>query len=238
MDVKKPKSIVIYSGGLDSTCLLYRINKHSDVLALIFNYGQRHSIEIERAIDNCNKLNVPYKVLDISFFKDIASTSALLNFDKEIPNIRDIAGHAQPPTYVPNRNMMFLSIATAAAESAGADKVYYGAAEVDTHSGHWDCSLDFLKNINQTIALNREHQIEIVAPYITFSKADIIKDGIENGVDFKNTHTCYKGGEISCGTCSSCSSRIQGFLEAGYIDPKEYIISDKIPWKSQNCQVL
>jgi 7-cyano-7-deazaguanine synthase len=238
MDVKKPKSIVIYSGGLDSTCLLYRINKTSEVLSLIFNYGQRHSIEIERAIENCVKLNIPYKVLDISFFKDIASSSALLDHSKEIPNIRDIAGHAQPPTYVPNRNMMFLSIATAAAESAGADRVYYGAAEVDTHSGHWDCSLDFLSYINKTISLNREHQISIEAPYITFSKASIIKDGIENGVDFKNTHTCYKGEEVSCGTCSSCSSRIQGFLEAGYIDPKPYLISDKIPWTTYNCKPL
>jgi 7-cyano-7-deazaguanine synthase len=238
MSVKKPKAIVIYSGGLDSTCLLYKIHKDREVIALIFNYGQRHSIEIDNAINNCKKLEIPYKVLDISFFKDIASSSALLDYNKEIPNIRDIAGHAQPPTYVPNRNMMFLSIATAAAESAGADKVYYGAAEVDTHSGHWDCSLDFLKYINETISLNREHQIKIEAPYITYSKADIIKDGISNNVDFNNTHTCYKGEEIACGTCTACSSRIQGFLEAGYIDPKQYVISDKIPWKDHNCQIV
>jgi 7-cyano-7-deazaguanine synthase len=238
MDTQKSKSVVIYSGGLDSTCLLHKIAKQSEVLALIFNYGQRHSLEIREAEYNCKELGVEYKILDISFFKDIAHTSALLNKEKEVPNIKDIAGHAQPPTYVPNRNMMFLSIAVAAAESFGADKVYYGAAEVDTHSGHWDCSLDFLEYINKTISLNREHHIQIVAPYITFSKAEIIKDGISNGVNFKDTHTCYKGDVAGCGVCSSCSSRIQGFLEAGYIDPKEYLISDKIPWNENHCQPL
>ena len=77
MNVKKPKAIVIYSGGLDSTCLLYRLYKDSEVVALIFNYGQRHSIEINEAINNCKKLEIPYKILDITFFKDIASSSAI-----------------------------------------------------------------------------------------------------------------------------------------------------------------
>ena len=238
MNVKKPKAIVIYSGGLDSTCLLYRLYKDSEVVALIFNYGQRHSIEINEAINNCKKLEIPYKILDISFFKDIASSSALLDMSLEIPKIKDVAGHAQPLSHVPNRNMIFLSIAAAIAESIKAPNIYYGAAEVDTHSGNWDCSLDFLKYINQTLNLNRSNQAQVIAPYITFSKANIIKDGIENKVDFKNTHTCYKGEEIACGTCSACSSRIQGFLEAGYIDPKQYVISDKIPWKDYNCQIV
>jgi 7-cyano-7-deazaguanine synthase len=238
MDVKKPKSIVIYSGGLDSTCLLYRINKTSEVLSLIFNYGQRHSIEIERAIENCVKLNIPYKVLDISFFKDIASSSALLDLNLEIPKIKEVAGHAQPLSHVPNRNMIFLSIAAAIAESIKASSIYYGAAEVDTHSGNWDCSLDFLKYINQTLNLNRSNQAQVVAPYITFSKADIIKDGVKNGVDFTKTHTCYNGKNEGCLECSACSSRVQGFIEAGYIDPKPYLISDKIPWTTYNCKPL
>ena len=178
------KSVIIYSGGLDSTCLLHRVSKTDDVLALIFSYGQKHSIEIDYAIDNCLDLGVNYKVLDISFFKDLASSSALLNQNIEIPKMKDIAGHAQPPQHVPNRNMMFLSIAAAAAESIKANIIYYGAAEVDTHSGHWDCSLDFLEYINKTLSFNRGISIQVVAPYITFSKSDIIKDGIKSGVDF------------------------------------------------------
>lgn len=232
------KSVIIYSGGLDSTCLLHRIKKTDDVLALIFSYGQKHSVEIDYAIDNCLDLGVNYKVLDISFFKDLASTSALLGQHVEIPDARDVLGHAQPPTYVPNRNMMFLSIAAAAAESIKASNIYYGAAEVDTHSGHWDCSLDFLSYINTILGLNRELPVTVKAPYITFSKADIIKDGIKNGANFKFTHTCYKGAEVACGKCTACSSRIQGFLEAGYIDPKEYDIevAGKIPWEQYNCK--
>jgi 7-cyano-7-deazaguanine synthase len=227
-------SIVTYSGGLDSTCLLYKvvqedyIHRGKGVLAIAFNYGQRHVLELKMAQENCNRLGVPLKVLDITFMKEILSVSSLVNKDMVIPHVKDVLGDAQPSYHIPNRNMMLLSIAVATAESVGATDVYYGAAEVDTHSGHWDGSLDFLKTINELIGLNRKHKIEIKAPYITFSKKQIIEDGIKNDVDFERTHTCYNGGEIACGTCSACSSRIQGFLEAGIKDPVPYAI--EIPW--------
>ncbi len=226
-------SIVVLSGGLDSICLLHRVVKEDylprgkGVLAVSFDYGQKHSRELEMARRNCQGL-VEHKILDITFLKDILSVSSLVNKDMVIPHVKDQLGDAQPSFHVPNRNMMLLSIAVATAESVGADSVYYGAAEVDTHSGHWDGSLDFLKTINELIGLNRKHKIEIKAPYITFSKKQIIEDGIKNDVDFNLTHTCYNGGEIACGTCSACSSRIQGFLEAEIKDPIPYKIA--IPW--------
>jgi 7-cyano-7-deazaguanine synthase len=126
------------------------------------------------------------------------------------------------------RNLMFLSIAAAVAESTCADTIFYGAAEIDTHSGHWDCSLEFLDYMNKILNLNRENKIKVEAPFISFSKEQIIKTGANLQVDFTQTHTCYKGEAVACGVCSSCSSRIQGFLSAGIKDPIEYSI--EIPW--------
>jgi 7-cyano-7-deazaguanine synthase len=236
MKGKKDKSVVLFSGGLDSTCLLYKVYKETNPVALLVNYGQRHDRELHMAFNQCQYLNIPYKILNISFLKDIISNSALLNTDLKVPEVKEVLGDPQPITYVPNRNMIFLSIAAAAAESLEATRVYYGAAEVDTHSGHWDCSLDFLDYMNKIIGLNRRNKIEIKAPFITYSKSDIIKEGVINEVNFMHTHTCYKGEEIACGTCSSCSSRIQGFIEAGYKDPIPYRV--EIPWEKYNCKFL
>jgi 7-cyano-7-deazaguanine synthase len=235
MEGKKDKSIVLMSGGLDSTCLLYKAARETNPIALLFNYGQRHSRELKMALYQCMHLDIPHKLLDISFLKDVIHTSSLLNTDLKVPDVKEVLGDPQPITYVPNRNMMFLSIATAVAESENASTVYYGAAEVDTHSGHWDCSLDFLDYMNKIIGLNRRNKISIKAPFITYSKADIIKEGIDNKVNFIYTHTCYKGEDKACGKCASCSSRIQGFIEAGYKDPIPYAV--EIPWKEYNCKI-
>jgi len=225
-------SIVIYSGGLDSTCLLYYVKnlKERSPEAIIFDYGQKHRREIEIAIKNCNILGVPYNLIDYTgVSKHFDSSSALTNTSIKVPDVKDIAGDAQPPTYVPYRNMMFATITAAVAESKNITEMYYGAAEVDTHSGHWDCSLDFLYKMGDIFRLNRKNKIEILAPFITKSKADIIKIGVDAGVNFNLTHTCYNGEEIACGKCTACSSRIAGFIDAGFKDSIEYNI--EIPWK-------
>jgi len=225
------KAVVLLSGGLDSTVLLYHTIKklNKDTTAIIFDYGQRHSRETDIALKHVCDLNVNWRKIDAKFIGNITSNSSVLtNTDKEVPHIRDVVGLAQPPTYVPMRNLMFLSIAAAVAESVGANTIHYGAAEIDTHSGHWDCSLEFLGYINSILNLNRENKITVEAPFITFSKEQIIREGVELGVDFKLTHTCYNGQAVACGTCASCSSRIQGFLSAGIKDPIQYNI--EIPW--------
>ena len=229
--MKNTKSVVLFSGGLDSTILLHKVHKEfqEEATALLFNYNQRHSRELDVALSTVHKLSLNYFNLDMSFLKTIASSKcALLNENINVPHIKDVVGDPQPPTYVPNRNMMFLSIAAAVAESIDATNIYYGAAEVDTHSGHWDCTVEFLDFINKTLNLNRRTKITIKAPFINLSKEQIIQQGQQLGVDFKNTHTCYNGEEIACGTCSSCSSRIQGFLAAGIKDTLNYKIN--IPW--------
>lgn len=225
------KAVVLLSGGLDSTVLLYHIVKtlKKDVTPIIFDYGQRHDRETHIAIKHVSLLDLDWRKIDARFIGNITyNASVLTNSDKEVPHIKDVVGLAQPPTYVPMRNLMFISIAAAVAETIKASTIYYGAAEIDTHSGHWDCSLEFLDYINNILSLNRENKITVEAPFITYSKEQIIKTGVDLGVDFTLTHTCYNGKAVACGTCASCSSRIQGFITAGIKDPISYSI--EIPW--------
>ena len=226
------KCVVPVSGGIDSTVLLYwAVSEGKQVHAVSFNYGQKHlDKEMACAKRNCTKLNVPHKVIDLSFFKDVAPTSALTNDDIDVAKARDVLGDPQTVNYVPNRNMMLLSICTAYAEAIQAESVYHGAALIDSQAGFWDGSAEFIQLINKVNKLNRKCQIEILAPLITKSKEDIILKGIDVGVDFRDTWTCYEGGTKACGECTACSSRIQGFLSAGYKDPIEYSRQD-IPWE-------
>jgi len=230
------KCIVPLSGGLDSTVIYhYAISRGLDVHAIGYDYGQRHRVKelacAQKTIYRTKQDNL--KILDLSFFKDIVTTSALTNNAIDVAKAKDVIGDPLTVNYVPNRNMMMLSICTAYAESIEATKVFHGAALVDSQAGFWDGSIEFLSAINAINQLNRRTRIEIIAPLILKSKADIITMGIELKVDFSNTWTCYEGEDKACGECTACSSRIQGFLQAGYIDPVQY--SKEIPWKSHDC---
>ena len=233
------KCVVPVSGGIDSTVLLHwAASENKEVHAVSFNYGQRHSEkELACAISPAN-VNVweSYKRINLDFFKDIVSSSSLVNDDIQVAKTKDTLGDPQTVNYVPNRNMMMLSICTAYAESIGASQVYHGAALVDSQAGYWDGSKEFLDAINKINALNRRDRVEIIAPLITKSKKDIILKGIEVGVDFSNTWTCYEGKSKACGECPACSSRIKGFVDAGYIDPVQY--NKHIPWDSYNCKQI
>ena len=224
------KCIVPVSGGIDSTVLLYdavKSKKFDEVYAISFNYGQRHVKELQYARENTKKLGVNHKVIDLDFFKYI-NTSSLTNSDIDVAKTRDVLGDAQTVNYVPFRNQMLLTICCAIAESVGADTVYHGAAEVDTQSGYWDGSPEFLKSVNDLISLNRKNRIKIEAPLINKSKKEIISWGVDLGVFFSKTWTCYEGKEKACGECTACSSRIKGFIDIGVKDPVEY--SRDIPW--------
>lgn len=229
------KCVVPVSGGLDSTVILHWVaSEGKEVHAVSYNYGQRHfRREMECAVKSCEQLAETYKQIDLNFFKDIVSTSSLINDQIDVAKTKDVLGDPQTVNYVPNRNMMMLSICTAYAESIGATQVYHGSALVDSQAGYWDGSVEFLRAINNVNALNRRDRVEIIAPLIMMSKKDIILRGIEHGVDFTDTWTCYEGKDKACGECPACSSRIQGFIEAGYIDPVEY--SREIPWDKYNC---
>lgn len=224
------RCVIPISGGLDSTVILkYAKNLEYEIHAVSFNYGQRH---FEREM-NCAREQgylhaETHKLLDLSFFKDIVTSSSLTNHEIDVAKTRDTLGDPQTVNYVPNRNMMMLSICTAYAESIGADTVFHGAALVDSQAGYWDGSVEFLGAINDVNKLNRRDRVTIEAPLIYKSKKEIIQLGIELEVDFATTWTCYEGKEKACGVCPACSSRIKGFIDAGYIDPVPYNVD--IPW--------
>jgi 7-cyano-7-deazaguanine synthase len=238
------KCVVIFSGGADSTVILHHaIKNFEEVYCLTYNYNQRHKLEIDKAINYTADLGVgpdqkikQHIVVDLTFYAKLADSSALTNPDIDVPKMRDVIGEAQNKSHVPNRNMTMLSIAAAYAESRGCETVLYGAALVDDTSGHWDGTSEFLKRINDCLALNRLHKIQVEAPLIKLSKEEIFKYGIELGADFSKTLTCYNGEEIACGTCPACSSRIAGWVKAKLIDPVKYAVD--IDWNKYGCQPI
>jgi 7-cyano-7-deazaguanine synthase len=247
--MKKSKKIVItLSGGMDSSVLLYKAaEQYNEVHTVTFNYGQRHSKELqaaEKQLANAkfNYTNVKFtnKLLDVTYIKDIADTSSLTNNEIDTPDVKDIMGEAQPKSYVPFRNLMFLSILLSYAEKMQADEVWYGAAEADSLAGYWDGSVQFVDKINQICLLNREKDIRVRAPLLEMSKKDIILNGVELGVNFADTYTCYSG-EYPCDANSASSAlRLKGFVDAGLKDPLLYEQQDKLNavYKDNNCKTI
>lgn len=235
--LKKSKKIVLaLSGGLDSSVLLHMIANegYDEIHTLTFDYGQRHKREIECAewqVKNCQDRYgcvVTNKVIDCKYIRDIATTSSLTNDKINTPKISEIAGDAQPVSYVPFRNMMFLSICAAYAESLEAETIVYGVTQVDSLSGYFDCDKTFVDAVNKLIGLNRKHKIEVLVPMITMSKADIVKKGLDLGVNFSQTYTCYSGKEIADAETPASSMRIKGFIDNKLKDPQQYIQQEKL----------
>jgi len=234
------KALVILSGGMDSTVLLHYVTKtlkYDEVYAVTFNYGQRIAREIDCAKFQAKACNVKeHKVINMDFFRDISTMSALTNTDLKIPKAKDDVGNAQPLSYVPFRNLLLLTSAAGWAESIGAQDLFYGAVEVDDHGGYWDCTTMFLNKVNDIYGLNRKNTIKVNAPFINHSKEEVIKTGIDLQVDFRQTHTCYTGSVSGCGECVSCAARIKGFMDNELIDPIDY--SRAIPWNKYNCKKI
>lgn len=230
--------ISILSGGLDSTILTYKLVAEfgkDRVIALSFNYGQKHSVELEKAKQTCHKLGIRHKVIDISFIGEIiAPVSALASGSSiQTPKISEVLGDPQPPTYVPFRNMLMSSMAFTFAESNNADEVYAGFQAVDLY-GYWDTSEFFVENMNSVTKLNRQNQIQLVAPFIDWTKKDEIILGKELSVPFEDCWSCYNPQDVegvlhSCGECATCAERIQNFAKAGIPDLVPY--AKNIPWE-------
>jgi len=246
--MKKNKIVVTLSGGADSAVLLYKAaEEYNEVHTVTFFYGQRHHRELiaaEKQLINAKhdfpNVTITNKVLDVEFIKDIADTSSLTNDNIDTPNVNEVIGEAQPKSYVPFRNMMFLSILLSYAEKLKASEVWYGAAEADSLAGYWDGSVQFVDKMNEICMLNRENDIRVKAPLLTMSKKDIILNGVELGVNFADTYTCYSG-EYPCDAESASSSlRLKGFIDAGLQDPLEYKQQDKLEkiYKEKNCKSI
>jgi 7-cyano-7-deazaguanine synthase len=221
-------AVVLLSGGVDSTVLLHYVvkaMKRSAVHTLSFNYGQRHSRELVCASAQARLVNAEHRVIDLSFMGAlIQEGSALIQGGAPVPDLDSLTVEelTQPPTYVPNRNMMLLSMAAAYAEAHGVSDLYYGAQAQDEY-GYWDCTRDFLRRMNEVLALNRKQPITIHAPFVSKSKGDTVKLGVELGVDFTQTWSCYRGGESACGTCPTCVERLNAFKANAITDPIAYL---------------
>ena len=219
------RAVVLLSGGVDSSTLLHYVIRKlgaSEVHALSFLYGQKHKREIDAAAWQASAAGAAsHDVVDMSFFGAlIPGGSVLTDAAVAVPRLEDL-GHevmSQPPTYVPNRNMMLLSVAAAYAESRGVRDLFYGAQTQDRY-GYWDCTPEFLERINAVLALNRKPPVMVHAPFVWMRKAEELQLGLELGVDYAHTWTCYRGGDVPCGECPSCVERAGAFKEIGLADP-------------------
>ncbi len=228
------KAIVLSSGGIDSTtAMAIAKSEGKDIYSLSFRYGQRHSIELKAAVKIAKALGAKaHKIIDIDLRQFGGSA---LTDDIPVPKhdiLEDIKKNEIPITYVPARNTIFLSYATAWAEILKASFIYIGVTAVD-YSGYPDCRPRFIKafekmaNLATRTGITKETILKIETPLIHLSKAGIIKTGIQLGVDYSLTISCYDPDETgrSCGFCDSCLHRKKGFLEAGVKDPTPYYTS-------------
>ncbi|SBS34359.1 7-cyano-7-deazaguanine synthase [Marinomonas spartinae] len=214
------KAVVVYSGGMDSfTVLNTALKSGLEVYALSFNYGQKHSKELQVAAQVCRELQVPHKIVDITAINSLMANSSLTG-DEDIPE-----GHYESDnmksTVVPNRNMVLLSMAIAYAVSLEAGKVYYGAHSGDHHI-YPDCRPEFVTAMNAVSNIANYQPVEIVTPFLHSSKGDILKAGLAMNLDYAKTWTCYNGREKPCGKCGACNERLEAFAEQGITDPLEY----------------
>lgn len=220
------KAVVLLSGGIDSsTTLAIARSKGYDLYALTISYGQTHRREVGSARKVASSLGVrDHRVLELP--EGMFSGSALLGdidipLDRDIMSVKDI-----PNTYVPARNLIFMSIASAWAETLDADAIFIGATAMD-YSGYPDCRPEFIRSFQRTLNLATRKgasgaSIKVMAPLLKMSKDQIIAKGIELGLDLSLTWSCYKGGARACGRCDSCQYRLKGFAKLGIEDPIEY----------------
>ncbi|WP_294519712.1 7-cyano-7-deazaguanine synthase QueC [uncultured Anaerovibrio sp.] len=222
------KAVVLLSGGLDSTvCMAVARSKGLEVYPISFNYHQRHSIELESAKKVAAFYNVK-KHLIIETNMEAIGGSALTDDKIAVPDGDfDHGAEDIPITYVPARNLIFLSYAMGYAEVIGANQVFIGVNAVD-YSGYPDCRPEFIASFQKTANLATKagtadaHPISIATPLQNLSKKEIVQLGSQLGAPLQFTHSCYKGGAKACGVCDSCKLRLRGFAEAGVVDPVEY----------------
>jgi len=222
------EAIVLLSGGLDSSTVLALAKERGyDVVALTFDYGQKH----KRELNSSRKMARHFKAKEhiiVPLNLGELLRSSLTRESMSIPENRteEEISSGVPSTYVPSRNIIFLSIAASIAESRGAETIFIATNSVD-FSGYPDCTAEFMSAFQRTLDIGTKAGIDgrgirIEAPILTKSKGDIVREAIRLKVPLEETWSCYKGGVKACGKCDSCLLRLRGFSEAGIRDPLEY----------------
>lgn len=215
-----PKVVIIYSGGMDSYTVLHQAIKQGfDVHAVSFNYGQRHSKELEYAKKVTQKYGIEHKIVDISSINQLIGGSSLTD-DIDVPE-GGYEEDSMKQTLVPNRNMILLSLAVGYAVSINAEAVYFGAHSGD-HAIYPDCRTEFVEAMNSVCKIANYEPIEVRAPYLKYSKIDILREGLAMQLDYGDTWTCYNGREKACGKCGACQERLEAFALNNTTDPLAY----------------
>jgi len=224
------KVVVLCSGGMDSVTALYWARREHDVRAVLsFDYGAKHNHrELPLAALHARSLGVPHQVVPLAFIAEHFS-SDLLKTGGEIPE-GHYADENMKKTVVPFRNGIMLAIAGGFAESVGTEGLVIAAHGGD-HAIYPDCREDFMRAMGDALQLGTYAGIQLLRPFIALNKGQIAVEGARLGVDFAQTWSCYKGGEIHCGKCGTCVERREAFLEAGVPDPTVYADTPPLPAK-------
>ena len=222
------KAVILLSGGLDSTTVVYQaLADGCQAYAISFDYQQRHRRELESALAIAKTAGVVEHQV-VNFDLRLWGGSALTDESIDVPQERSLDEMAQniPVTYVPARNTIFLSFALGYAESINAERIYIGVNALD-YSGYPDCRPDYIQAMQEVFRLGtkqgrEENPIEIYTPLINLKKTEIIQLGNKLGVPWELTWSCYAGGDVACGVCDSCRLRLAAFAELGLADPIPY----------------
>lgn len=220
------KTLVLLSGGMDSTTALYRaMREHEVVGAVSFDYGSKHNDrELEQAAWHCQKLGLRHDIVALPFVNELFA-SDLLQSGGKVPD-GHYADENMKRTVVPFRNGIMLAIACGIAESREAQGLVI-AAHAGDHAIYPDCREPFMKAMAEAMQAGTYAAIELLRPFIAIDKTGIARLGHELGVDFSHTWSCYKGGDIHCGTCGTCVERREAFANAGLTDPTPYLVSSE-----------
>ena len=218
------KAVCLLSGGMDSSTLAYVAkNRGYDILALHLNYGQRTERKELACAKKIADLLDAEAFIEISLDYFVQFGASSLTDEKIAVEEYDFGRLPMPNTYVPFRNANLLSIATSFAEARGADAIFIGVQSLD-YSGYPDCRPQFIEAFQNVIDLGTKDttKITLFAPFITMTKADILKKGLKLGVPYEHTWSCYRNEEKACGTCGSCHFRKEAFAAVGRLDPIQY----------------
>jgi 7-cyano-7-deazaguanine synthase len=218
---QNPKTVVTFSGGMDSTTLLYHLRQQGhEVLALSVDYGQRHRVELDCARRIVESLGLTHEVADLRPITRLLGDSSLTNKSIDVP-LGHYAAASMKATVVPNRNMIMLAVAAGWAISQRANHLAY-AAHAGDHAIYPDCRPEFADTMTHAIELADWHQVKLIWPFVNMTKAEIATLGHKLGVPFERTWSCYQGGSVHCGACGTCVERREAFMLAGVPDPTAY----------------
>ncbi len=236
------KALVVLSGGLDSTVALAEAMEASDsnpeeIGAVTFTYGQKHTKEVEAAKQIANTYGIAlHRVIDLPPIFGGTESVLVAENKLEMPRASyedmEDSDVGVSPTYVPYRNGNFLSMATTVALVEGAGEVWAGMHAEDAHNWAYpDCTPEFLGAMAGAIYVGSYHKVRLITPHMWRTKAEVVAKGIELGVPFGLTWSCYDGEEIACGTCPTCAGRIQAFIHNDCVDYIKYQID--IDWSAR-----